>query len=169
MVGSQIDSILANEGEQLAPVVKRLWLIQWILATVIFVPLVYFAEWRFLAKELPGFPIGLGTALFFLVFRLPGLLLLPKTYENWRFVMNSQFVSTGEGVLGRQVKTLPLPRLQYVDVQSSMLENALGIATISVYAAGAASPVIAIPGITRERADRFRADVLRLKGEQDGV
>ncbi len=169
MLDTQIQSLTRNEGEQLAPVVKQLWIIQWIIVTVIFVPAVFFASRHYMAELPVRVPAWLVTLLFFLIFRLPGLLLLPKTYENWRYSINSEFVSISHGVLTRTIRTLPLPRLQYVDVSSGVLENMLGIATIAVYAAAGEGRVIQIPGISKERAELIRADVLRLKGEHGGV
>lgn len=160
-----------EDGEGLSPKVRTLWFLRWLLATLFFTPIVLFFDFRlhriFDDHAWVGqVPTGLLTVVFLLVLRLPGLLLLPHDFRLWRYQLTPEFLTVSHGVLSRERKIIPLKRLQYVELESGFLDTRLGLVEAKIYMAGGGG-MISIPGITRERAEALRQEVLALKGTAD--
>ncbi|SHH57596.1 PH domain-containing protein [Halobaculum gomorrense] len=65
------------------------------------------------------------------------------------------------GVLSRQEREIPLHRVQNVDVRRSVLQRALGLATVTVETAGGGSTEATLDAVGRDEADRLREELGR--------
>ena len=65
------------------------------------------------------------------------------------------------GVVSRQDREIPLHRVQNVDVRRSVLQRALGLATVTVETAGGGATEATLNAVAREEADRLREELGR--------
>lgn len=112
---------------------------------------------------------GGGWALF-----VPGVVLLvgalvawfvviPRMVGSWRYVEREQDLLVSRGRLRRQLSVVPYGRMQVIEVSSNPVSQRLGIATVSLVTASAATDA-RIPGIPTDVAHDLR-DRLAAKGE----
>ena len=81
----------------------------------------------------------------------------------WRaraYALTDQAVWSRSGIFFKEVKNLPLERIQTVDVVQPLLGRVFGLGRIFVDAAGGEESVIKIGFIPRSEIDRLRADIL---------
>ncbi|QZP38052.1 PH domain-containing protein [Halobaculum magnesiiphilum] len=65
------------------------------------------------------------------------------------------------GVVSRQDREIPLHRVQNVDVRRSILQRALGLATVTVETAGGGATEATLDAVGSDEADRLRAELGR--------
>lgn len=92
-----------------------------------------------------------------------GQLAVGRTVRSWGYAERADDLLVRHGVLVRRLSVVPYGRMQYVDVKAGPLERALGIATVQLHTAAAASDA-AIPGLPTAEAARLR-DRLAVLGE----
>ena len=102
---------------------------------------------------------------------LTGLLLVvvERSYAAWGYLEREDDLLVRRGVLVRRTSVVPYGRMQYVDVTAGPLARRLGIATVTLHTAAAATDA-SIPGLLADEAARLR-DRLAALGEarQAGV
>lgn len=112
-----------------------------------------------------------GLAALLAVGALTGLLLVAdiRRYEAWGYLEREDDLLVRRGVLVLRTSVVPYGRMQYVDVTAGPLERRVGLATVTLHTAAAATDA-AIPGLLTAEADRLR-DRLAALGEarQAGV
>ena len=100
-----------------------------------------------------------------------GLLLVAVTrgYAAWGYLEREDDLVVRRGVLVRRTSVVPYGRLQYVDVTAGPLARRLGLATVTLHTAAAATDA-SVPGLLAAEAARLR-DRLAALGEarQAGV
>jgi membrane protein YdbS with pleckstrin-like domain len=118
---------------------------------------------------LEGGPEGLAAALALGV--VTGLLLVAvrRRYEAWGYLEREDDLLVRRGVLVRRTSVVPYGRMQYVDVTAGPLARRLGLATVTLHTAAAATDA-SVPGLLAAEAHRLR-DRLAALGEarQAGV
>ncbi|GAA0260505.1 PH domain-containing protein [Cryptosporangium japonicum] len=92
-----------------------------------------------------------------------GLFAVSRSVRSWGYAERDDDLLVRHGILVRRLSVVPYGRMQYVDVKAGPLERALGIATVQLHTAAAASDA-AIPGLPTEEAARLR-DRLAALGE----
>ncbi|MFG1924103.1 PH domain-containing protein [Cryptosporangium sp. NPDC048952] len=92
-----------------------------------------------------------------------GLFAVTRSVRSWGYAERVDDLLVRHGILVRRLSVVPYGRMQYVDVKAGPLERALGIATVQLHTAAAASDA-AIPGLPTEEAARLR-DRLAALGE----
>jgi membrane protein YdbS with pleckstrin-like domain len=133
---------------------------------------------RALALVVAGVPtlVGAGLALWLagpveaLAALLVGLcalgLLLVAVERGWRawgYLEREDDLLVRRGVLVRRTSVVPYGRMQYVDVTAGPLDRRLGLATVTLHTAAAATDAH-VPGLLAEEATRLR-DRLAALGE----
>ena len=102
---------------------------------------------------------------------LTGLLLLAvqRRFEAWGYLERADDLLVRRGVLVRRTSVVPYGRMQYVDVTAGPLDRRLGLATVTLHTAAAATDA-SVPGLLAAEAARLR-DRLAALGEarQAGV
>lgn len=92
-----------------------------------------------------------------------GLAAVARSVRSWGYAERVDDLLVRHGIVVRRLSVVPYGRMQYVDVKAGPLERALGIATVQLHTAAAASDA-AIPGLPTQEAARLR-DRLAALGE----
>ena len=102
---------------------------------------------------------------------LTGLLLVAvqRRFAAWGYLEREDDLLVRRGVLVRRTSVVPYGRMQYVDVTAGPLDRRLGLATVTLHTAAAATDAF-VPGLLADEAARLR-DRLAALGEarQAGV
>jgi membrane protein YdbS with pleckstrin-like domain len=91
------------------------------------------------------------------------LALVPRSLRSWGYAERADDLLVRHGLLIRRLSIVPYGRMQFVDVTAGPLERLLGLATVQLHTAAAASDA-RIPGLTAAEAARLR-DRLAALGE----
>ena len=86
-----------------------------------------------------------------------------RRWSAWGYAEREQDLVLRRGVLIRRLTIVPYGRMQFVDVRQGPLARALGVATVQLHTAAAASDA-AIPLVSDDEAQRLR-DRLAALGE----
>jgi membrane protein YdbS with pleckstrin-like domain len=89
--------------------------------------------------------------------------LLARRVRSWAFCERAEDLLIRRGVMVQRLSLVPYGRMQFVDVSAGPLERSLGLATLRLHTAAAASDA-RIPGLPRAEAERLR-DQLGSLGE----
>jgi len=87
-------------------------------------------------------------------------------YESYR--VDHLGIEIRRGVVWRRQITVPKSRVQHIDVSQGPVERRFGLGSLSIYTAGTDYAMVALRGVTHERALRIR-DHLLPKEAQDAV
>jgi hypothetical protein len=91
------------------------------------------------------------------------LFFLPRSLRSWGYAERADDLLVRHGLLFRRLSIVPYGRMQFVDVTAGPVERALGLATVQLHTAAAATDA-KIPGLPPEEAARLR-DRLAALGE----
>jgi uncharacterized protein len=108
---------------------------------------------------------GVGIAIAAAVV-LAGLLaerFLARRVASWGFAERNEDLMIRRGVMIRRQSVIPYGRMQYIDITAGPLERSLGLATLRMHTAAAASDA-RIPGLDQTVAAKLR-DQLAALGE----
>jgi membrane protein YdbS with pleckstrin-like domain len=115
---------------------------------------------------LTGLRLAAGlTALGLLLAGAVTAVLLRRRVASWAFSERAEDLLIRRGVLVQRLSLVPYGRMQFVDVSSGPLERSLGLATLRLHTAAAASDA-RIPGLPRAEAERLRDQLSALGGAQ---
>ena len=95
---------------------------------------------------------------------LAGLLaerFLARRVASWGFAERNEDLMVRRGVLVRRLSVIPYGRMQFIDITAGPLERTLGLATLRMHTAAAASDA-RIPGLEQEVASRLRDQLAAL-------
>ena len=97
------------------------------------------------------------------------LLAVQRRYLAWGYLEREDDLLVRRGVMVRRTSVVPYGRMQYVDVTAGPLARRLGLATVTLHTAAAATDA-SVPGLLAAEAARLR-DRLAALGEarQAGV
>lgn len=87
--------------------------------------------------------------------------LLARRVAAWGFAERNEDLMIRRGVLIRRLSVIPYGRMQYIDVTAGPIERSLGLATLRMHTAAAASDA-RIPGLDRDMAARLRDQLAAL-------
>jgi membrane protein YdbS with pleckstrin-like domain len=91
------------------------------------------------------------------------LAFLPRSLRSWGYAERADDLLVRHGLLYRRLSIVPYGRMQFIDVTAGPLERLLGLATVQLHTAAAASDA-KIPGLPPAEAARLR-DRLAALGE----
>jgi membrane protein YdbS with pleckstrin-like domain len=127
-------------------------LISWLVADTWWLPLLLTILWF----------AGTG-GLVWLSFAWP-----PIDYRHQSYYVDERGIEIRHGVFWRSVENVPRSRVQHIDVSQGPLERRFGLGKLSIYTAGTDYALVALRGLTHERALLIRDHLL--PGEsQDAV
>jgi uncharacterized protein len=97
------------------------------------------------------------------------LVAVQRRFLAWGYLEREDDLLVRRGVLVRRTSVVPYGRMQYVDVTAGPLDRRLGLATVTLHTAAAATDAF-VPGLRADEAARLR-DRLAALGEarQAGV
>ena len=107
--------------------------------------------------------IGLGVGLGLVVVGLLWERFLARRVAAWGYAERRDDLMVKRGVLIRRQSVIPYGRMQFIDVTAGPVERSLGLATLRMHTAAAASDA-RIPGLDRADAAKLR-DQLAALGE----
>jgi uncharacterized protein len=117
-----------------------------------------------LAAGLAASPaLGLGAGLVLVVAGLLWERFLARRVAAWGYAERNDDLMVRRGVLVRRQSVIPYGRMQFIDVTAGPVERSLGLATLRMHTAAAASDA-RIPGLDRAQAAKLR-DQLAALGE----
>jgi membrane protein YdbS with pleckstrin-like domain len=107
--------------------------------------------------------LGLGIALALVVIGLLWERFLTRRVAAWGYAERREDLMVRRGVMIRRLSVIPYGRMQFIDVTAGPVERSLGLATLRMHTAAAASDA-RIPGLDRAAAAKLR-DQLAALGE----
>jgi len=107
--------------------------------------------------------IGLGVGLGLVVVGLLWERFLARRVAAWGYAERREDLMVKRGVLIRRQSVIPYGRMQFIDVTAGPVERSLGLATLRMHTAAAASDA-RIPGLDKADAAKLR-DQLAALGE----
>ena len=90
-------------------------------------------------------------------------LVVGRTVRSWGYAERADDLLVTRGVLRRQLVVVPYGRMQFVDVTAGPQDRRIGLATVQLHTAAAATDAT-IPGLVPAEAARLR-DRLAARGE----
>jgi hypothetical protein len=108
-----------------------------------------------------GFGIGLGLVVLGLVWER----FLARRVAAWGYAERRDDLMVRRGVMIRRLSVIPYGRMQFIDVTAGPVERTLGLATLRMHTAAAASDA-RIPGLSRDQAARLRDQLAELGESQ---
>jgi membrane protein YdbS with pleckstrin-like domain len=99
--------------------------------------------------------LGLAVGLALLVAGLLGERFLARRVAAWGYAERRDDLMVRRGVLIRRQSVIPYGRMQFIDVTAGPVERSLGLATLRMHTAAAASDA-RIPGLDRVQAAKLR-------------
>ena len=121
---------------------------------VLFVALPFVVATAVLAV-LAGPPEAIATASAGGVLTSLSLIAVQRRWQAWGYAERQEDLLVRRGVLVRRTSVVPYGRMQYVDVTAGPIDRALGLATVRLHTASAASDAT-VPGLTTEAAALLR-------------
>ena len=117
------------------------------------------------AVGLAGYKPLAGFAALLLCGVLAGVMLVvvERQWAAWGYLEREDDLLVRRGVLVRRTSVVPYGRMQYVDVTAGPLDRRLGLATVRMHTAAAATDA-SVPGLLAAEATRLR-DRLAALGE----
>jgi membrane protein YdbS with pleckstrin-like domain len=106
---------------------------------------------------------GIGIALAVVAGGLVAERFFARRVASWGFAERNEDLMIRRGVLVRRQSVIPYGRMQFIDITAGPLERSLGLATLRMHTAAAASDA-RIPGLEQAVAARLR-DQLATLGE----
>jgi membrane protein YdbS with pleckstrin-like domain len=96
------------------------------------------------------------------------LVLVPRRYRGWRYVLGPAALELAHGVLTHRSSTVPYIRVQHIDLTAGPLDRRLGLTTLVIRTASATTDA-RLPGIEDREAERLRAAILHRAGLDDAA
>lgn len=104
---------------------------------------------------------GLGIAVAVLLAGLVAERFLARRVAAWGFAERHEDLMVRRGVMIRRLSVIPYGRMQFIDVTAGPLERSVGLATLRMHTAAAASDA-RIPGLEQDLAARLRDQLAAL-------
>ena len=116
------------------------------------------------AAAVLGGPLEAVAASMLVAVGLAALLVtVERRWQAWGYAERTDDLLVRRGELVRRTSVVPYGRMQYVDVTAGPLDRRLGLATVTLHTAAAATDA-SIPGLLADDAARLR-DRLAARGE----
>lgn len=94
-------------------------------------------------------------------FSLISLMYRWVSFPYMRYALRDHDLIFEAGWLWKASTVIPFKRIQHCEVDQGFFERLYGLATLNIYTAGGSSSDLAVPGLTRDRAEQLRDFVIR--------
>jgi hypothetical protein len=152
----------ASEPHQLDPSIQTIWRIKsagW--STLIVAGVFFYDLTHWLGGEAGWLPPGALTGIILFLSALYTLWWPRLRYRHWSYDLRPEELFLTHGVLNRVRTTVPLRRIQHLDVSQDILEREFALGRLIVHTAGSRSSDVVIPGLPLDTAERMRDEVKR--------
>ena len=156
-----IDDLAESESGALSPVEPGYKHILRLRAAIFWVPLAigaFIADQLLLSGTLFH---GLPSSLLGLIALFAVLVVPARSYRRLGFALHPTLLQVVRGWLFHADTIVPLVRVQHIDVTRGPLEKAFGTATLVVHTAGTHNSIVALPGLSPEKASEIRDEIRR--------
>ena len=85
----------------------------------------------------------------------------PRRYQLTGYVLNPTEVHYRTGALWRKQVSVPVNRIQHVEISQGVIERGLKLAKLVIYTAGGSGSDLAVPGLPLTTAEALRSQLLR--------
>ena len=126
----------------------------WLIALAVAVAVEVFLHWR--TDISSGFVVG-ALGLFGVV---SIIFLVPRRWRRWGYAFTDRELHVAYGWFTRVYTVVPVSRVQHIDVSQGPIERSADVATLILHTAGTENSLVALSGISRQRAEDIR-DVIR--------
>lgn len=86
-------------------------------------------------------------------------------WSRWAWLIREHDLMIASGVIFRSMMSIPLSRVQHVDVRQGPLERVFGLARVNIYTASGSGADGVIPGIELADAEALRDRLVRVEGD----
>jgi len=147
--------------QKLAPAARWVRLFTGLIGTVFFGILILVADVALLSHS-DRWPFDAGTlSLVIVPLLLVWDLIYPFLwYRCWRWVQRERDLLVVYGVFWRVKRSVPLDRIQHVDIKAGPIDRSFGLASLTLYTAGSGDEDMEIPGLVVEVAEELRDRLL---------
>jgi membrane protein YdbS with pleckstrin-like domain len=158
--------VIDGREQRLEPRVVAYWLVSGVvMAAVSFVLMAglgYFLAQRFGVSDTV---VRWGATVVAVLLAVWALVPPPLAYQRWRFSVDSELLRMSSGIVFLEQKSIPVSRLQHVDLLRGPIERMFGLATLVIWTAGNEGAAFRVPGLGAERAARLRDAILAARGD----
>lgn len=106
----------------------------------------------YFVDDLHEYYLALPTAIAFIVLTIAGWVSIRLSFIYSGFALREKDLLYRSGWFNRKTRVVPLNRVQHVSVQSGPIERKYGLASVSIFTAGAGQADFTIHGITNDTA-----------------
>lgn len=85
-----------------------------------------------------------------------GLIYTVARYRSWEFDVSEEEIHLQRGVIRHKQTLVPRAHIQYVDLETKLVERIFGLSRIVLYTAGSPHSNLVIPGLDAEVATELR-------------
>ena len=113
---------------------------------------------------------GVVTGLMVAFAAFLGALWLPSlAFERWGYAVRESDLVVANGLLVRRVTSIPMTRIQHVDMRQGPVEQWLGLARLLIHTASGTGVDAVVPGLEVDEAERLRDRLVERVEGDDGV
>ena len=82
-----------------------------------------------------------------------------RRYRAWSYALEPDDLRLARGVWTQVSTTVPLDRVQHIDIAQGPIERAFGVCRLVVHTAGTLHSQVLLPGLARDIAERMRDEI----------
>lgn len=155
--------------EKPEPAVVAYWRVAGTVGALLFFGIIALQGLFFLMSDSPQTGMAVAAVAGTLgVLRIGWVLVTTRLrYRNLAFSVGATNLSIRHGILVHREKTIPIARLQHLDVDRGPLERLFGLASLSVFTSGGRAATYRIAGLSPARAEAMRTQVLAHAASDD--
>ncbi|MCM0598842.1 PH domain-containing protein [Periweissella fabalis] len=147
-----------NQTKALPKQIIPVWLVSKVIGLIILL-IICSVAWYVSQRFLPIItPYVLIVAVLALLLDIINIALVPYYYRFWRYEINADFVFIQSGFFIRQQRTIPINRIQNVDLEQGPLLQMAHLKELKVVTA---ADGFSISGITEAEADSLRNQIVK--------
>jgi membrane protein YdbS with pleckstrin-like domain len=152
----------ASEPHMLDPTIRTIWRIKTAGWATLLLAGVFFYDFTHWLSGGDGWPPPGALTGGLLILSAAYTVWWPSLrYRYWSYDLRSEELFLTHGVINRVRTTVPLRRIQHLDVSQDILEREFGLGRLIVHTAGSRSSDVVIPGLPLDTAERMRDEVKR--------
>ncbi|MEM9071742.1 MAG: PH domain-containing protein [Myxococcota bacterium] len=148
------------DGERLDPRVVWYWRIVAVPRLVLFVAFVLVVGFVLPLRTDARILAIAGSILFLGSHALWSVFTAGLRYRRFRYALSQGVLEVHQGIIFRREKTIPVDRMQHLDVERGPLERLFGLARLVVFTAGGRTATFQLPGLSDEEAVNLRSRIL---------
>lgn len=116
-----------------------------------------FAAYLILAEQKPqqAVLISIAAAILLIISFMAAVTWLG--FPKKGYLVRDKDVSFQRGLITYKVTSVPLNRIQHVEINQGVLAKILGLSSVNIYTAGGTSSDLSIPGLREEEAQKLKA------------